>query len=270
MIAPYYADDHVTLYLGDMREVLPGLGQFDACVTDPPYGVTELAWDRWPPGWPALVAAHTNSLWCFGSMRMFFEHRDEFGSHYLRDERGRFRKPGSLDWKLGQDVVWDKTVGAGLLNDRFRCCHEHALHFYRGSWASLGLTAPRVKSAGPNRGANKQGRQGNKEREWGRRTKQDGVWTDDGTRIALSVLRHSNLRGKAIHPTEKPAAVLAPLIQYVVPPGGTLLDPFAGSCAVALTARQLGRRTVCIEVNEVHCEKAAKRLAVPDLFGTTA
>jgi site-specific DNA-methyltransferase (adenine-specific) len=29
----------VTLYLGDMRVVLPTLGRFDACVTDPPYGI---------------------------------------------------------------------------------------------------------------------------------------------------------------------------------------------------------------------------------------
>lgn len=29
----------VSLYLGDCREILPTLGRFDACVTDPPYGV---------------------------------------------------------------------------------------------------------------------------------------------------------------------------------------------------------------------------------------
>jgi DNA modification methylase len=29
----------VTLILGDCREVLPTLGRFDACVTDPPYGI---------------------------------------------------------------------------------------------------------------------------------------------------------------------------------------------------------------------------------------
>lgn len=28
-----------TLYLGDCREILPTLGQVDACVTDPPYGI---------------------------------------------------------------------------------------------------------------------------------------------------------------------------------------------------------------------------------------
>jgi DNA modification methylase len=31
--------ENVTLYLGDCREILPTLGRFDACVTDPPYGI---------------------------------------------------------------------------------------------------------------------------------------------------------------------------------------------------------------------------------------
>lgn len=30
-----------TLYLGDCREILPTLGRFDACITDPPYGLGE-------------------------------------------------------------------------------------------------------------------------------------------------------------------------------------------------------------------------------------
>jgi len=32
-----------TLILGDCREVMPTLGRFDACVTDPPYGTEDLA-----------------------------------------------------------------------------------------------------------------------------------------------------------------------------------------------------------------------------------
>jgi site-specific DNA-methyltransferase (adenine-specific) len=31
--------DGVTLYLGDCREILPGIGRVDAVVTDPPYGI---------------------------------------------------------------------------------------------------------------------------------------------------------------------------------------------------------------------------------------
>jgi site-specific DNA-methyltransferase (adenine-specific) len=38
-MTPYYADDSVTLYHGDCREVLPTLEHFDLLLTDPPYGI---------------------------------------------------------------------------------------------------------------------------------------------------------------------------------------------------------------------------------------
>jgi DNA modification methylase len=38
-MTPYYRDDWVTIYHGDCREVLPGLGRFDLLLTDPPYGI---------------------------------------------------------------------------------------------------------------------------------------------------------------------------------------------------------------------------------------
>ena len=37
---PYYADEWVQIFHGDCREILPGLGPFDSCVTDPPYGLS--------------------------------------------------------------------------------------------------------------------------------------------------------------------------------------------------------------------------------------
>jgi site-specific DNA-methyltransferase (adenine-specific)/modification methylase len=36
----------VELWLGDMLEILPTLGEFDACVTDPPYGIDAVATGR--------------------------------------------------------------------------------------------------------------------------------------------------------------------------------------------------------------------------------
>ena len=43
-MTPYYQDDWVTIYHGDCREVLPGLGRFDLLLTDPPYGMTSCKW----------------------------------------------------------------------------------------------------------------------------------------------------------------------------------------------------------------------------------
>lgn len=39
MIRPYYDEGGITIYCGDCREILPGLGTFDLTLTDPPYGV---------------------------------------------------------------------------------------------------------------------------------------------------------------------------------------------------------------------------------------
>lgn len=45
---PYFADDSVTIYHGDCREVLPTLEPVDLVLTDPPYGVAleGSSWDK--------------------------------------------------------------------------------------------------------------------------------------------------------------------------------------------------------------------------------
>jgi len=39
-VTPYYADDLVTIYHGDCRDVLPSISPIDLVLTDPPYGIT--------------------------------------------------------------------------------------------------------------------------------------------------------------------------------------------------------------------------------------
>lgn len=78
------------------------------------------------------------------------------------------------------------------------------------------------------------------------------------------------MHGKAIHPSEKPVPVLSLLIGYACPPGGLVVDPFAGSGSTLDAARLSGRRAVGIELYEPYADLAARRLSKADLFGGAA
>lgn len=243
---PFYADDSVTLWHGDCREIVPTLDvQPDCVVADPPYAETSLAWDRWPDGWPAvLAAAEVRSMWCFGSMRMFLDRRDEFAA-----------------WRLSQDVVWEKGAGAGLQNDRFRRVHEAVAHWYRGTWGDVWKDAQR-EPVPPQDRRDHTFTYGGKPEQCGTKSSRPAVhWRDDGTRLVRSVIHTKSMRGRALHPTEKHPDLLGPLLRYACPPGGLVLDPFAGSGSTAVAARLAGRRAVLVEADERYCEVIARRLA---------
>ena len=55
--------------------------------------------------------------------------------------------------------------------------------------------------------------------------------------------------GNKLHPTQKPLPVLLPLVDTFAPPGGLVLDPFAGSGSSLLAAKLLGRAYLGIELD---------------------
>jgi site-specific DNA-methyltransferase (adenine-specific) len=243
VVTPYYADDQVTLYHGDCREVLPALGvAADCIVADPPYGETSLLWDRWPVGWLQAATPVARSLWCFGSLRMFLRHQDEFAG-----------------WKLSQDIVWQKTLTTSMAPDRFARTHEVITHWYWGEWHSLYREVPRVARTGRSAHATTNGGSRANSHLSDAVTRQPYIET--GTRLMESVIRCRNMFKRSIHPTEKPVGILDPLITYACEPGGLVIDPFAGSGSTLDAARCTGRRALGIEINERYCELAARRLS---------
>jgi site-specific DNA-methyltransferase (adenine-specific) len=255
-VKPYYADELVTLYLDDCREVLSALRvTADLIVTDPPYAETSLEWDRWPEGWLAIAASVTRSMWCFGSLRMFGE---------------RWREYAAASWKLSHDTehewidhaVWEKHNGSGIHGDRFRRVHEIAAHWYRGPWSSLyhDENAISEKSATRRQRITRGGTP---------HLRTDGQAGEYGETVLMrSVIRVHSMHGRAIHPTEKPLGILDPLISYACPPGGLVVDPFAGSGSTLDAARTAGRHVIGVELHEPYAEKAARRLSQQILGGT--
>jgi site-specific DNA-methyltransferase (adenine-specific) len=236
VLEAYYSDPLVTLYHGDFRDVLPAINVSpDLVVADPPYGETSLEWDRWPAGWPSVVPG--SSMWCFGSMRMFLDRRDEFRT-----------------WRFAQDMVWEKHNGSGFAADRFKRVHEHAVHWYRGSWDSVYHQTPQV-TVGNERGHVIRRSQPPHTGSIGHKP-----YIYDGQRLTRSVIYAPSMHGQAVNEAEKPRGILEPLIQYGCPPCGLVLDPFSGSCSTLVAARAIGRRAIGIELREQQCEIAARRL----------
>jgi site-specific DNA-methyltransferase (adenine-specific) len=63
-----------------------------------------------------------------------------------------------------------------------------------------------------------------------------------------------------IHPTCKPTALMAYLCRLITPPGGLVLDPFAGSGSTGVGALREGFRFVGIEREEQYVEIARRRV----------
>jgi site-specific DNA-methyltransferase (adenine-specific) len=77
-------------------------------------------------------------------------------------------------------------------------------------------------------------------------------------------IREWKYSGNRVHPTEKHVDILTPLIESFCPPGGLVLDPFAGSGSTCVAAAITGRRYCGIELEARYCEHACERLDVAE------
>lgn len=181
----------------------------------------------------------SDQLWCFGSLRMFWERTADFA-----------------DWKLAQDIVWQKHNGSNSAADRFRRVHEQAVHFYRGDLSAL-YKSPQVTLDATAR----QVRRKQRPPQWGEIGENVYTSEDGGPRQMGSVLYVRGCHGYAVNETQKPEGIVAPLVAFSVPPGGLVVDPFAGSGTTLVVSRREGRRAVGIELRREQCERIVERLA---------
>lgn len=92
--------------------------------------------------------------------------------------------------------------------------------------------------------------------------------TEDQTLLTGS----GNIRNNKMqnhHPTVKPTDLMRYLCRLVTPPGGIVLDPFAGSGSTGKACALEGFRFIGIEREAEYCEIARARIAAVDvgLFG---
>ena len=90
-----------------------------------------------------------------------------------------------------------------------------------------------------------------------RDTSPSNIWTD------ISIPFWS-MPENTEHPTQKPEKLLAKIILASTNKGDLVFDPFLGSGTTAVVAKKLGRKFVGIEIDEVYCSLALKRLEIAE------
>ena len=229
---PFYEIDGVTIYHGDALspELLPIWAPHRNFVTDPPYGMGYKSGYRGKneKGW--RVKGDESTELRDAAIREWLEYDNTpgyknsagvvFGTWRVQPPEGEVNR--LVWWKTG-------TPGMGNLKSPFGHSHEE-IHMLGKAWNMEEAISPhRFKRAG-------------------------------------SVLAVDGLRGgshgeenKFRHPTVKPVRLMERLIERM-PRGRTIVDPFAGTGATVVAARNLGQKVIAIELEERYCEVIAKRL----------
>lgn len=243
-LAPYYCAKGITLYCSKFEAVFPhlGPGTIDALITDPPYGTTNLQWDK-PPDWSAFwPEAHRI---CKPRSPMVLFASGKFTHELINTNLKHFR----------YELIWEKNLAVGHLdaNRRPLRSHENILvfaHHFRGSTYNPQLVAGKPHTIGKPHTPAHYGKTSGKVVE-----RSTDLWHP------RSILRFNNTRsGKSLHPTQKPLDLMNWLVRSYSNRFDTILDPFAGSGSTLEAAAKNGRRAIGIEQNEEYCDIIVKRL----------
>lgn len=86
--------------------------------------------------------------------------------------------------------------------------------------------------------------------------------TGSAARFFYSAKATSADRADSKHPTVKPVALMRWLVRLITPPGGLVLDPFAGSGTTGAAARAEGMSSLLIEREDQYVDDICRRLGL--------
>jgi DNA modification methylase len=267
-----------TLHLGDARDVLPALpaGTFDACICDPPYPCIKRSYGmpteaEWHDLMHAVVPEVRRVLKPKGSAVFVLQPNSERAGR-MRTWLWDFLAWVGREWGVVQDHYWwnpETLPGGGATRHGLcrpsvkACVWVGPEDCYRDQGAVLWEESERNKAMRLGSRAvrgSPSGRTVDNRRMGDAALKRGGV-----TPFNLLPLggcnRWEDGGGAHGHGASTPPALCDWWTRYLVPPGGAVLDPFAGSGTVGVAALRRGCTFVGIEKDPGYVEVARRRLA---------
>lgn len=239
MIKPYYEDEWVTIYNGDCREILPGLCSFDLGITSPPYNLYKKWWDSGI----SELRSHKEL------MRKFTEtwYPDQLPEDkYQERERELLRIAASL------------CRGSLCYNHKVRYAFKRAgASFHPMLWLSeFPLWVEIIWDKGAGVAINSRRPCPSDERIFV--LSRPKAWHNLKWSTIWRIAPDNEAPG---HPCAFPLKIPQRLINMFTDPGDIVVDWYMGSGTTLVAAKQLGRKSIGIEIEKKYCEIAVKRLA---------
>lgn len=280
-----------TLHEGDCREILPAIpdGSVDAVVTDPPYAEIDRPYGRLTePAWHELmdfvVGQAMRVLKPRGSAVYIVQPNFERLGR-MRPWVFEFMAKAARDWGMVQDVYWWNVTSPptsachrtrGLMRPSIKpCVWIGAEDCYR--FQDEVLIAPSVATLNADRSDRVLHRLPSGQTV--RKGRMAAVADERGGCTPFNVIPIANAdshgsAGAEGHGAGTPADLCSWWVRYICPPGGVVLDPFAGTSTVGIEALRSGRQFIGIEKMPDYCAASRRRLEdaarQPSLFGGAA
>lgn len=227
--------DDVTIIHGDCLDVLPTLeaGSVDAVITDPPYGIVNKFGSIDAPSGKRSLEFEWDSA---GDMPEIVGKATDLALGLLSDR--------------GAAIVF---CGLDCVDPIQRAFRRHGLTPKPFAWVKLCPPPPMKGNWWPS---------GFELAIYGYKP---GAWFGDSRPNRSNVAVFDAIRNgngeKNGHPTQKPFDLMKLIVSSICPPGGMVLDCFAGSGTTPVACMKTGRRCVAIEREAKYVEIIHRRVA---------
>lgn len=238
-------------------EFLPGKS-VDLLFIDPPYNISK------------KFNEHSFKEMEFNDYEKWFEHWMKKMIRLLKDTASVYVcgdwktsstifKISSKYLKLRNRITWEREKGRGS-NINWKNCAEDIWFFTKSNKYTFNVDAVKLrrKVLAPYRGKD------GTPKDWIEKGKQSyrdtfpsNIWTD------ISIPFWS-MPENTDHPTQKPEKLIAKIILASTNKGDVVFDPFLGSGSSVVTAKKLGRKFIGVEIDEMYCCLAQKRLELAE------
>ena len=237
----------MNLMLGDCLERMKEIpdGSVDMILADPPYGTTACKWDSvipLAPMWEQLkrVIKPNGAIVLMAAQ--------PFTSALCASNFGGFK----------YCAVWDKKIPAGMSYARFRPMQQHEdIVVFAKNGEKLNYIPQVTQRDRPIK------KGGNKFSEVApiAACKDGAVFKKEyTTKQPTTIMQFDKVRKGAVHPTQKPVALMEYLIKTYTLEGETILDFTMGSGTTGVACKNLNRNFIGIEKDEKYFEIAKARI----------